>query len=229
MTANPFAAPPRRQITAAFNDLKRIHNIHLTQHGVKLPADGSNKAIWLGVLWACKDREVHKEEMSAIVQRERGGNPVDQQVRHLKRDGWNIVPGATRGAHRLDNPYQPSPEWANEQARRQGQLAAGTFDELKRAFGHRCATCGAVEGEPDPRYGRDRVELQQGHRDPAKPDTDRRNIIPQCGPCNRQYRNDFVFDPKGRVRAVAAVGPVRRADRAVQRKIYDFLKEKFKD
>lgn len=209
--------------------MKRIHNTHLTQHGVKLPADNSNKAIWLGALWACKDREVRKEEMSAIVQRERGGNPVDQQVRHLKRDGWNIVPGQARGSHRLNDPFQPGPEWANEQNRRQGQLAAGTFEELKRAFGNRCATCGAIEGEPDPRYGRDRVSLQQEHRDPAKPDTDRGNIIPQCSLCNRQYRNDFVFDEKGRVRAVADIGPVRRADAAVQRKIFDFLKGKFKE
>lgn len=60
MTANPVSSPTHQQIADAFNDLKRIHNTHLTQHGVKLPADDSNKAIWLGVLWACKDREVHK-------------------------------------------------------------------------------------------------------------------------------------------------------------------------
>lgn len=225
----PAPAPSQKQIVDAFADLKRIHNIHLTQHGVRLPTDGSNKAIWLGVLWACKDREVHKEEMSAIVQREKGGNPADQQVRHLKRDGWNIVEGAVRGAHRLDNPYQPSPDWLNERARRQGQLAATTFDELKRAFGNRCATCGATDGEPDPRYGRTRVQLQQGHRDPALPDTDRENIIPQCQFCNRQYRRDFVFDEKGRVRAVADVGPVSRASSVVQRKILAFLKGKFKE
>ena len=219
-------SPTRTQIRAAWQDLQRIHRTHLAQHKVKLPEEGTAKALWLGVLWACRDRPVHKAEMSAIAQRELGGPPVDQQVRHLKRDGWNIVP-VKRGEHQLADPYQPSPEYANAQARRQGQLNAATFDDLKRAFDHRCATCGAVEGEPDPRYGRDRVQLQQGHRDPSKPAADRLNIIPQCQFCNRQYRDDFVFDEKGRAHAIAGLGPVRRASREVQRKAWEFLKEKF--
>lgn len=96
-----------------------------------------------------------------------------------------------------------------------------------QAFGNRCATCGAVAGEPDPRYGRDRVQLQQGHRDPSKPSSDRLNIIPQCQFCNRQYRDDFVFDEKGRAHAIAGLGPVQRASREVQRKVWEFLKGKF--
>lgn len=53
------------------------------------------------------------------------------------------------------------------------------------------------------------------------------NVIPQCQYCNRSYRNDFTFDEKGRVRAVASEAPVKRATRAVQEKIYNCLKELF--
>ena len=53
------------------------------------------------------------------------------------------------------------------------------------------------------------------------------NVIPQCQYCNRSYRNDFTFDEKGRVRAVASVAPVKRATKAVQEKIYNCLKGLF--
>lgn len=82
---------------------------------------------------------------------------------------------------------------------------------------------GANEGEPDPRYGSGSVKLQRGHKDPERPADDPTNIIPQCGACNRAYRDDFVFDDRGRVTAVAAVRPVKRASVAVRRKIRDFL------
>lgn len=104
-------SPTRTQIRAAWQDLKRIYRTHLAQHNVKLPEDGTAKALWLGVLWACKNRPVHKAEMSAIVQRELGGPPVDQQVRHLKRDGWNIVPGKRGGINwpTLTSPARSTP------------------------------------------------------------------------------------------------------------------------
>ena len=70
-------------------------------------------------------------------------------MRHLKRDGWHIGKG---GEHVLD-PYNPSPEFANEQARRRGRLEAQSFEDLKKTYGWSCATCGASEGEPDVRYG----------------------------------------------------------------------------
>ena len=102
-----------------------------------------------------------------------------------------------RGSHAL-NPYKVSPEFETDKRRRQGTLSAKNFDELKEVFGNQCATCGAKEGETNPRYGDDIVELQRGHKDPDKPMT-LDNIIPQCQFCNRAYRRDYVFDDKGRV------------------------------
>ena len=217
--------PTREELDAAFADLTRIHTTHLAQHGVSLPREGTARSLQLSILWHWRDRQVHKDQISLIVRREMPSAGADQQVRHLKRDGWNITGG--RGSHQLENPYNPSPGFANEQARRQGRLNATTFEEVKTAFGNRCATCGAVEGEPDPRYGGGNTVLQQGHQDPAGPADDLANIIPQCENCNRQYKDDFLFDDKGRVRAVNTVRPVERAADDVQRRIYEHLKAKF--
>ena len=107
------------------------------------------------------------------------------------------------------------------------RLNAGTFDDIKRSFGYRCATCGAREGGPDPRYGEGHVQIQQGHQDPNGAGDDPDNIIPQCQFCNRSYKSDFVFDDKGRVRAVASAQPVRRASRSVQLKVLTWLKQNF--
>ncbi len=201
-----------------------MHRRHLAVHDVRIPEteyySDHNKAVWLAALWYWRDREVHKDEISAIVRRDVAGAGADQQVRHLKRDGWNI--GTKPGVHKLD-PFRPSAEFQNTHARRRQRLSATGFDGIKQAFGFRCATCGAVEGEPDPRYGANKVHLQQGHRDPNAAGDETDNIIPQCQFCNRSYRDDFVFDEKGRARAVAGTGPVQRASKAVQKLILDWL------
>lgn len=217
--------PTRAELDEAFADLARIHRAHLAQHDVKLPGAGTARALQLAILWRCRDHEVHKDQVSRIVRREIPGAAADQQVRHLKRDGWNIT--GTRGRHRLAEPYRPSADHANQRARRQGRLQAETFEDVKQTFGYRCATCGAVEGEPDPRYGGAATVLQQGHQNPAGRADDRENIIPQCENCNRQYLDDFVFDDRGRVQAVNNVNPVRRAAKRVRRAIWMDLDREF--
>ena len=97
------------------------------------------------------------------------------------------------------------------------------FEKKKEAFGFRCATCGAIEGKPDPRYGDDKVELRQGRRDPQKLADDPQNIVPRCANCDRTYKDDFVFDERGRAYAVAGIDPVRRASKAVKQKILESL------
>jgi hypothetical protein len=216
--------PTPQELQAAWTELRTIHTEYLAVHEVVIPSvehyADHNKAVWLAALWYWRDREVHKDEISTIVRRDVEGAGADQQVRHLKRDGWDIGPRA--GRHRL-NPYEASQEFQNMNARKRRRLAATDFDSIKQSFGNRCATCGAREGQPDPRYGRNKVQLQQGHRDPNEAGDDMANIIPQCQFCNRSYGNDFVFDDKGRVHAVAGIGPVQRASTTVQRLILEWL------
>ena len=225
---NELPAPDRLQ--KAWEELREIHEEYLAVHDVTIPRveryNERQKAMWLAMLFLNRHREVHKDEMSALARRDMPKLGADQQVRHLKRDGWAL--SGERGRHRLD-PFAPSPEFVRQSARKRSRLSAEDFERLKRAFGGRCATCGAREGRPDPRYGGNPVVLQPGHKNPADAGDDPDNILPQCQFCNQGYKDDFVFDDRGRVRAIAGVGPVRRARRDVQRKVYGWLKKRFSD
>lgn len=83
--------PSKAELDAAFADLQRIHRIHLAQHNVKLPTPGSRKALQLSILHHAKGEPVHKDTVSRIVRQYLPNAATDQQVRHLKRDGWNIT------------------------------------------------------------------------------------------------------------------------------------------
>ena len=223
---NDLPAPVELQ--KAWEDIQEIHKEHLAVHDVKIPHASQynerQKAMWLAMLYLNRKREVHKDEMSTLARRDMPHLGADQQVRHLKRDGWAL--SGKRGYHRLD-PFTASPEFIRLSARRRRRLSAEDFEQLKKAFGGRCATCGARESQPDPRYGGDPVVLQPGHKNPAEAGDDPANILPQCQFCNRGYKDDFVFDDKGRVRAIAGIGPVKRATGEVQRRVYSWLKERF--
>ncbi len=218
--------PSPHELQEAWEDLRNIHTRHLAHHGVKLPNatkyHETGKSIQLAVLHYYKGETVDKNLISEICQRDAPYLAADQQVRHLKRDGWHLT---GRGSHSL-NVREVSPELKTNQARRQGTLNAKDFEDLKDVFGRCCATCGAEEGKTNPRYGDDIVELQRGHKDPDKPIT-LDNIIPQCQFCNRAYRRDFVFDDKGRVSHIADVRPVSKASKTVQKKVWEWLKTKF--
>ena len=221
--------PTPDELQIAWLDVRDIHQRFLLKHGVKIPNTDQysthSKSIWLSVLHHYFGQFVNKNLISDICKRDYPELGHDQQVRHLKRDGWNLS-SEGRGNHKLD-PYRPSPEWINEQVRRTGRLTASSFQDIKTLYGHCCATCGAREGQPDPRYGSEEVALEQAHQDPNEHSNDPDNILPQCQFCNKAYKNDFVFDNKGRVKAVASTKAVRSASKKVQREILDWLKMKF--
>jgi len=208
--------PTEQQLKEAWAEVCELHREYLQVHEVGLPKEDSNQAIWLATLRHYHPESVHKDRISEIVRRQRPDAATDQQVRHLSRKGWKLVT-LKPGEHKIDW-HHPSSDFANQQARRRGRLQAEDFSDLKKVFGNRCATCGATEGRPDPRYGDEAVQLQQGHQDPSG-SSDLGNIIPQCQFCNRAYKDDFVFDAKGRVRAIASVEPVKRASLEVQAKV----------
>ena len=210
------------------SEVESIWAGHLQRFDVNLPEAGTLRRTMLAILLAVKNRFgpeawIHKDDISELIRRESPEAGSDQQVRHLKRQGWNLETKGS-GFHRIADPYRPSSEWESESVRRNA-LGKDDFEAIKRAYNLRCATCGAVEGEPDPRYGSsDKVQLQQGHMNPEKP-LGPGNVIPQCQFCNRAYKNFFTFDGKGRVHAVASEEPVKRASTAVQKRIYKWLKK----
>ena len=216
------------KLQKAWKELKEIHKKHLQKAGVKLPKENSAKQIWLAILYdAYKENPnklVDKNEISRIVIQLKPNLGTDQQVRHLKRDGWDLI--TEKGGHHRINPYKPATNFMYDLKRHEKLIPASNFEEIKKVYNGQCLTCGAKEGEKSWRYN-EKVRLEQGHRDPDKPIT-KDNIIPQCQFCNKAYKGDFTFDERGRVRAVASVDPVKRASEKVQKSIWKFLKSKFK-
>ena len=208
--------PTESDLEQAYEKANAIHGKHLSKHGVKMPEWGRAKGYWFSILIYFSPESVHKDTISDITRTYLPEFARDQEVRHLKRDGWNLE---GKGQHVIKESTKVSPEFKLNKLR----LKASNFEEIKKAFGNRCASCGVLEGEPSFRYGEETTaKLQKGHKDPALPLT-QENIIPQCQFCNRAYKNDFTFDDKGRVRAVASVNPVKRASKTVQDNIKNYL------
>lgn len=220
--------PSRKELDAAFAKAEEIHREYLAVHEVKMPSRETHPAIWIAMLFHYLGEWVHKDVISDAVLRERPGAGRDQQVRHLKeaKFGWNLE--SRRGEHRIVDPYRPSETFITAKARRDGRLSAKTFEDIKRRSGYRCATCGAAEGRPHRHYqtnNAELVKLQQGHRNPRERANDPANIIAQCQYCNRSMKDDFVFDDKGRPRAIASIRPVARASLKVKRDVQLYLEE----
>ena len=87
-------------------EVERIWKSHLQRFDVKLPEAETLRRIMLAILLAVKDRFgpeawIHKDDISELIRRENPDAGSDQQVRHLKRDGWNLEtkhPGFHRNA-----------------------------------------------------------------------------------------------------------------------------------
>ena len=156
-----------------------------------------------------------------------------QQARHLvAQKGWFIISGTRRdivsfelqsGEYKLESLERPYPDFTA--GRRVKVNGDDSFDELKKRYDNRCATCGSKEGEPNFNWKNTITVLQKGHMNPNKP-LEAGNIIPQCEKCNRADRNNWIYDDKGRVVAIANPVVVDRCSEKVQREIYERLKLK---
>ena len=105
-------------------------------------------------------------------------------------------------------------------------LSGDYWEDLKRAYGYRCATCGSKEGEPNFNWPETLTKLQKGHMNPNKPLIEG-NIIPQCEKCNRADRNYWEYDAKGRVIKVANPKVIDSCSNEIQWAIYKRLYKKF--
>lgn len=170
---------------------------------------------------------------------EYGERPNDvQQARHLgQQKGWYIISGQRRdkeceeynvkpGEYALISVEKHYPNFTN--LKRTDNLSGDEWEFLKKQYNYRCATCGSVEGEPNIHYPNITTQLQKGHKDPNK-SLELGNIIPQCDQCNRQDRNNFVYNDKGRVIKIANPQFVLRSDKKIKKTIYDLLKKDYGD
>lgn len=216
------------EIEKWYKQLKEEYDTNLAQYGVKFPAENSIKALWLIFLRKNKGVLVHKDTISSFVASVNPKAGKDQQVRHLASDGWYVLNkgdrfpdkkgGVPSGYHVLVTTESPKPTFLFKSLKRAGRIAAKDFKQLKVAYGFRCATCGSQEGKPHLLEPDKKTELQQGHKNPHKPLT-LENSIPQCQVCNGVYLDDYIFDDKGRIIAVASEKPVLRADKEIREEI----------
>lgn len=210
------------EIDEWYSKLKKEHETYLEKYGVKLPGKTSSKALWLIFLRKNIKKLIHKDTISAFVQTIIPTSGKDQQVRHLASDGWYVlnkgdkIPDTKKtetvpsGYHVLITTENPKPTFLFKSIKRAGRLSAENFDQLKITYDNRCATCGSKEGKPHFTEPDKVTVLQQGHMDPNKT-LSLDNSIPQCQVCNGVYQDDYVFNEKGRVTAVASPKPVLKA------------------
>jgi len=209
-------------------EIEKEYDTHLKQYRVSLPKKGSLSALWLVFLKKNEGKMVHKDTISAFVNSVKPNSGKDQQVRHLASKGWNILNKGDKlpkedltvpsGYHILVTTENPKPSFLFKALKRAGRISAQNFEQLKITYDNRCATCGSQEGKPHLLDPTQRTKLQQGHMNPSMP-LSLDNSIPQCQLCNQVYQDDYVFNEKGRIIAVASVRPVLKADKRVQEDI----------
>lgn len=220
----------KKKIEIKYDEILKQYKKSLEKYNVKMPKLYSNgsytlNALVLIYLYTKIGQIVSKQELTDYL-RTMGFDINDvQQARHLaQQSGWYILSGTRgdyecktlgikSGEYMLKTIEEPYPSYKN--LKRTESLNAGSWEELKKIYNNRCATCGSKEGEPNFLYPASVTTLQQGHKDPSKPLTID-NTIPQCPFCNRASRNYFVFDNKGRVEKIYDPHFILRSEKEVQ-------------
>jgi len=228
------------------NEIREIYSMisdyykkFLEKYGVKLPKLTDTKSNYtkdaLVLVYLAQDypdtKKVSKEELTQFIRQYYPNVPDVQQARHLgAQKGWFIAAGGrdnkdvilARGEYQLISLEKPYPAFHGHRIEDTEE-----WEELKRQYGYRCATCGSKEGEPNIHWPNTITRLQKAHMDPSKPLVPG-NIIPQCEKCNRADRNNWVYDERGRVIKLANPIVIKRSEKEIRWKVYKILYEEFK-
>jgi len=224
-------------INQKYNEIKKSWQDFLKESDVKMPnLESRNKytinALVLIYLYINLGKNISKQELTDFF-KSMGYECNDvQQARHLaQQSGWYILSGQRGdsecqkynikpGEYMLKTIKEPYPSYKN--MKRTASLNANSWDELKKLYDYRCATCGSKEGEKNFLYPASITKLQQGHKDPSMA-LSINNTIPQCDFCNRASRNYFVFDNKGRVEKINDPRFVLRSSQNIQEEMLKLL------
>lgn len=216
-----------------------FHEKYLKNHGVRLPRlrrGGAFTKDALVLVYLAQGYPntsiVSKDELTEFIRNYYPRVKDVQQARHLGAQyGFFILSGTRKdneslglkdGDYKLSTLLKCYPGFTHE--RRAFLAGDDFFEELKKQYEFKCATCGSQEGEPH-RYWKNTITvLQKGHMNPSKP-LEPGNIIPQCEKCNRADRNYWIYDEKGRVVGVANEKVIDKCPLSLKRKIYERLKE----
>ncbi len=184
------------------------YNKYLKEHDVKIPSSyHTAKGFWLVYLFFHLGKKVKKRGIENFTRKQDESLSADQQVRHLKRDGWylltrnDIIPKSNEtiktGEYMLYTEKSPHPQFIKDKRLE----SLNDWETIKKEYDNTCATCGSKEGQEHRYFKGNRVTLQKGHMNPSKPMNDD-NVIPQCSKCNDFYRDKFIFDRYGRIKDV---------------------------
>ncbi|MEK9894846.1 MAG: hypothetical protein VW518_00285 [Burkholderiaceae bacterium] len=180
-----------------FHEIKNIDKTNGLINQIKLPRAGISKnSFTLCYLYERIGEVVSKEELTDFIRLYWPNTADAQQGRHLGRQNGFYILGKASGVngYKLVTLEKPHPSYVKDKT---VGISAASFEELKKVYDYKCATCGNEEGKAD-RYNKDIiVKLEKGHMDPRKPLED--NCIPQCRECNGQYKDKYVFNQQGRI------------------------------
>lgn len=214
------------EIEQTYNLIKEYHKKHLQEYGVVLPQlrkSGRFTKDALTLVYLAhgypETRWISKTELTNFIRKYYPETNDVQSARHLGMQKGFYIVSSRRGNYIPENNPPPdrssyllvsleTPHPAFVPSRREGDDA--NFEEIKRRYGYRCATCGSKENETNLRYPGQITQLQKAHRNPKQP-LEGQNIIPQCQFCNRADRNYWVYDERGRVIGVADLRPIRKS------------------
>lgn len=181
-------------------------------------------------------QRVSKKELSRFLKNMGTPSSNMQQARHLgQQKGWYIISGQRgdigsfkynlrSGDYALISLKDSYPSYRPE--KRNGVLLDSEWKNIKKNYNNRCATCGSKEGDTHLYFNSHITKLTKGHMDPRNPLTIS-NTIPQCQMCNRSSLNNFVFDKKGRVKAINNPNFINNSSVDVQKEVLKILKKKF--
>lgn len=240
--ASQLSFPSDAEIQQTYDLLADYHGKHLNELGVKLPqlrkSNGDYVLSALTLVYLARGypdvKTVSKSELTQFMRQYVPEINDVQQARHLAaQGGWYILSGTRKdgqdmnvlpGEYRLISLEKAYPGFNSQ--RRVDLSSPDFWEQLKAAYGYRCACCGSKEGEPNFNWPDTTTVLQKGHMDPSKA-LGPGNLIPQCVKCNQPARDFWVFDDKGRVVAVANPQVIDRSSESIQFRIYEKLYRKY--
>jgi len=229
-----------QELERIYELLADAHETHLKALGVRLPQFRRNglyvgKALALIALYIRLGQPVTKAELEEFIAKYKDGANDGQFGRHLGNgDGWHVL-----SSTRPDIGTEDWPEASyglmsitdclpSFRRHRSGDLTDEDWVAIQADFDNRCSLCGSKSGEPNLRNPNVITEIERGHCDPTKP-LSAENCIPQCQECNRPLLQKFVFDRKGRPKAIARADVILKSPKDIQREALRLLRERLED
>ena len=219
-----------------FGEIESLWNTNLKEYGVRLPSFGNHGSYQLMYLYCNLKQIVHKDDVQKWVRENWIPDVGDSQIRHLGAqagfnlykggevapDGTVISGGKRSGYAVLWDLENVCPHWKQH---RIAGVKSGDWEEIKKIYDYRCATCGSKEGERNFKNTSLITTLQKGHmiNEPGN-DLIVGNLIPQCLECNQAYRDKVNFNEKGMVSSLSSIELVAKSSKSIKQKILDYLR-----